>query len=100
MRFVLELWPDESEGPLPPARLVKEAIDSIRDHGEELAWDVETDQGELIAGVTPEDLAKLERVLAWESGSSDEPGDQNASTQLVPHGYWSLGPTGDGRWGA
>lgn len=39
-------------------------------------------------------------MLTWESAQhDDEPGDQDASTALVPHGYWSLGPDDrDGRW--
>lgn len=37
--------------------------------------------------------------LEWESAGTDEPGDQNASTRALPHGYWSLGPTNDGEWG-
>jgi hypothetical protein len=37
--------------------------------------------------------------LVWESAETDEPGDQNADTERVAHGYWSLGPTHDGQWG-
>jgi hypothetical protein len=37
--------------------------------------------------------------LLWESAEhDDEPGDQNASSARVAHGYWSLGPTVGGRW--
>jgi hypothetical protein len=37
--------------------------------------------------------------LKWEdAGHDDEPRDQNADTALLDHGYWSLGPEGDGRW--
>jgi hypothetical protein len=55
VRFVLELWPDADQD-LTPAQAVQKAIDSVRDHGEELAWDVETDAGWL--EVTPQDLAQ------------------------------------------
>jgi hypothetical protein len=38
-------------------------------------------------------------LLTWASAAQDDyPDDQNADTALVPHGYWSLGPTADGRW--
>lgn len=37
-------------------------------------------------------------MLTWEAADSDEPGDQNADSELVDHGYWSLGPARDG-WG-
>lgn len=37
--------------------------------------------------------------LDWEDAGTDEPGDQNASSERVAHGYWSLGPTHDGQWG-
>lgn len=99
MKFVLDLWPEDGDHQLTPAQAVGRAIDTIRDRGEELAWDVQTDNGELIAEVTPEDLAELKRVLVWESGGTDEPGDQNASSACVEHGHWSLGPQGDGTWG-
>lgn len=37
--------------------------------------------------------------LRWESaGHDDEPGDQNADSERVEHGYWSLGPDGRGQW--
>lgn len=93
MRFVLELWPDEGGGHLTPAQLVKEAIDSVRDHGEQLAWDVQTDAGELIAEVTPDDLARLEAneanlppiVFADESHDSWMQALQHASL-----GQWCL----------
>lgn len=100
MKFVLDLWPEDGDHQLTPAQAVGRAIDAVRDRGEELAWDVRTDEGELIAEVTPDDLAKLKRVLVWESaGHNDEPGDQNASSDCVEHGHWSLGPQGDGTWG-
>lgn len=34
--------------------------------------------------------------LDWEDAGTDEPGDQNASSERVAHGYWSLGPNGQG----
>lgn len=38
-------------------------------------------------------------LIIWESaGHDDAPGDQNGSTKLVSHGYWSLGEAGSDRW--
>jgi hypothetical protein len=37
-------------------------------------------------------------TLTWHDAGTDEPGDQNADSTLVAHGYWSLGPEVDGRW--
>lgn len=100
MRFVLELWPDDGEDGLTPAQAVQRAIDSVRDHGEELAWEVDTGADtERLVLVEPADLLALKRLLTWESAGTDEPGDQNASSGCIEHGHWSLGPSGDGQWG-
>lgn len=38
-------------------------------------------------------------TLVWTDAGNDEPGDQNADTELDEHGYWSLGPDGtNGEW--
>jgi hypothetical protein len=37
-------------------------------------------------------------ALQWESAGTDDPGDQNAESQLGPHAYWSIGPTFDSAW--
>jgi hypothetical protein len=38
--------------------------------------------------------------LTWESAEHpDEPGDQNADSERVEHGYWSLGPAVGDWWG-
>ena len=34
--------------------------------------------------------------IEWHDAGTEEPGDQNASTDVVPHGYWSLGPSESG----
>jgi len=45
------------------------------------------------------DSGELENnTLRWESAGTSEPGDQNADSALVEHGYWSLGPHGRGGW--
>ena len=44
-------------------------------------------------------MDQTDDVLTWEQAGTDEPGDQNADTQLLPHGYWSLGPNGPTDWG-
>lgn len=39
------------------------------------------------------------RRLRWENAHNDhERGDQNADSELVAHGYWSLGGPDNGRW--
>ena len=35
--------------------------------------------------------------LEWDTAATDEPRDQNATSQRV-HGYWALGPTHTGTW--
>lgn len=46
--------------------------------------------------------ADLFQLLVWESAGTDEPGDQNADSSIVPDGctssYYSLGPEAEGRW--
>jgi len=37
-------------------------------------------------------------TLVWEPAGTDEPGDQNADTRLIPHGYWALGPNDITDW--
>jgi hypothetical protein len=38
-------------------------------------------------------------TLRWDSAEhDDEPGDQTASSDVIDHGFWSLGPTDDRRW--
>lgn len=40
----------------------------------------------------------MSAALAWESAGTDEPGDQNASQDVVAHGYWAIGPNHGGTW--
>jgi hypothetical protein len=37
-------------------------------------------------------------MLVWESALTDEPGDQNADSNLGDHAYWSLSPNSGQRW--
>jgi hypothetical protein len=37
-------------------------------------------------------------ALVWESAGTCEPRDQNASSDLAPHSWWSLGPNGNETW--
>jgi DNA-directed RNA polymerase subunit L len=46
MRFTIDLWPEATD----PREALREAITSIREHGEELSWDVLDDiTGEMLA---------------------------------------------------
>jgi hypothetical protein len=38
-----------------------------------------------------------DQLLKWETADTEEPGDQNAPSARV-HGWYAIGPTGDGRW--
>lgn len=72
---------------------------------DDLAWarddmgaDATDDEVYEVAARRARERAREPLQLKWETAATDEPGDQNADTNLVDHGYWSLGPAADGAW--